>query len=127
MLMIIAIIFICLLFGLIFGLWLFRRMLLPPIIIKPPASGISSWTRSLVPDYTNSPQAAVDMDQTQAASHAFPTNGTGENGAGTFASGFISAPQIILSNTATMNPPDTETALDLPTSDTDKYWYRASE
>ncbi len=53
-LVIITIVFICLLFALIIGLLLLRRMLLPPIKFKAPASGISSWTRTFVPGSGNS-------------------------------------------------------------------------
>ncbi|GLV59313.1 hypothetical protein KDH_61400 [Dictyobacter sp. S3.2.2.5] len=52
MLMIIALVFCILLSILGIGLLIFRRMLLPPIQIKPPTVGIggSSWTRTLAPD-----------------------------------------------------------------------------
>ncbi|GCE06082.1 hypothetical protein KDAU_34110 [Dictyobacter aurantiacus] len=52
MLMIIALVFCVLLSILGIGLLIFRRMLLPPIQIKPPTVGVggSSWTRTLAPD-----------------------------------------------------------------------------
>ena len=42
----VAVIFLCLLLSLGIGLFIFRRMLLPPIDVKVPPSGISSWLPS---------------------------------------------------------------------------------
>ena len=44
--MLIAIIFLCLLLSLGIGLFIFRRMLLPPIDVKIPPSGVSYWLPS---------------------------------------------------------------------------------
>jgi hypothetical protein len=43
---IIGIIFLCLLLGLGIGLFIFRHMLLPPIAMKMPPSGVSHWLPS---------------------------------------------------------------------------------
>ncbi|GCF10922.1 hypothetical protein KDI_44860 [Dictyobacter arantiisoli] len=127
MLGIIAIIFLCLLFGLVIGLFLLRRMLLPPIKVKVPASGASSWTRTLEPDPTNTPKGPGDMNEAPIAENTFPAFTTANNGADTFSRGFIPSPQIFLPDNAGMTHPNITTAPDLPANNTNTHWYDISD
>lgn len=124
-LMIIAIIFLCLLFGLIIGLFFLRRLLLPSINVRMPVDGASSWTRTYVPS-ANSLMGFGNMEEAQTAGNTFfPTLTTADNGTGTFSDDFVPAPQTFVPNNADMTA--TKTAPDLPAINTDNPWYTVSD
>ncbi|BCL82251.1 hypothetical protein ccbrp13_47160 [Ktedonobacteria bacterium brp13] len=127
MLMIIAIIFLCLLFGFVIGWLLLRRMLLPSIKVKMPADVVSSWTRTYEPDDTDSPNGFGNMNETQTAGNTFSALTTADNGTGTFSGGFVPSPQIFPPNNADMTSTNTKAVQDLPAINTDNPWYTVSD
>jgi len=130
MLLIIAIIFLCLLFGLIIGFFVLRRMLLPSIKVKVPANVVSSWTRTMpdMPATIANPEGFGHMQEAQTAGNTFPAPTTTNKGTGTlFAGGFVPSPQIFLPNNADKTSATIKTAPDLPTINTDNPWYSVSD
>jgi hypothetical protein len=130
MLMIIAIIFLCLLVGLIIGFLLLRRMLLPSIKVKVPADIVSSWTRTMpdMPAAIASPKGSDHMQEEQAAGNVFPALTTTNKSTGTFfTGGFVPSPQTFLPNNADRTSTTIKTAPDIPAINTDNPWYSVSD
>ncbi|GER87077.1 hypothetical protein KDW_12390 [Dictyobacter vulcani] len=117
MLLIIAIVFVCLLMGLAIGLWFFRRKLLPPINVKKPVSGISSWTRTLKPDGTLNANNINTLSATETENHS----------AATIASSAVHSPQLVLSNKTDMASNSTRTAPNLAATNANNSWYDVSD
>ncbi|GHO83125.1 hypothetical protein KSZ_11310 [Dictyobacter formicarum] len=123
MLMIIALVFFGLLFVLAVGLLIFRRMLLPPIKVKTPSSGASSWTRTLAPDSFTGLEGINGIQEAQPTGSAFPPLATMDNDAATLAN-IVPSSQHFPPDTAGVTSANAETALDLRANhDTTSPWY----
>lgn len=120
MLTIIGIILVCLFVALAIGLLIFRRMLLPPIKMKLPVSGVSSWTRTLPSDSLPGSESIDDMHEMQPAGHAVPAFASMDNDAGTFSGNFVPSSQR---DTAGVASAGAETVSDLPASHSANPWY----
>ena len=124
---IIAVIVLSLLLILVIGRLVLRRMLLPPIKVKMPADGVSSWTREM-PDVTPGTQGFGNTQERQTTEITFPALSTTVNDPNTLQSGFAPSSQIQLANDATMMATSTGTDPDHPAQNTHTSpWYTISD
>lgn len=127
MLMIIGFIF-CVLFSILgIGLLIFRRMLLPPIKVKLPSSGVTSWTRTIASDSFNGMERSDDIQDAQPINSVSPAFASMDNNVGTIVDSLVSSPSVLLSNTASVVVANDDTTPNIAAYNANNPWYDVSD